>query len=1684
MGGAASKDFIEGQTPKTDVAKELDLLGGYNRPALARNQSFGARLDWLGNQVGKAGDQIEAALAKDETSGRKELEKEAKRRQLMATRRGQGDIQLNLQFVDFYLKQKQFERPVSRANLEAPSILRNAVHLGETGSPSEPLSPRTDASRRSAERLRTLEKLYSGKGGAGGSPVGSFTSQSAGSFTGKSGGSLTAGGGAGGGNSSSGGSGGAASRWRQTVAHAKKTAFLTVGTLNALQGKRTRGPARIDNFALYAEQHLGDGLHKFAEETARLAAAREKLPGLKGELEELRALMRQLAADQAAAEAAGGADEDEDEELEAIQEDDGMGADEAAALASAAAANVRGPRSSLNGKPTWHMVAKSDGFGAPPPISSLPKPKPFKPRVSDGPSASGHSVTSSAGSIISGPSMTGTPLPSVGGGGVAAARGRRVSTGSSQLLNSSLNGPLSSFTQPQTSGHSLLNSSLNGPLSGLLGNGPGVPQLGLAGPGLGRSAALPRASWSGSSSEPLTSSNVPLPGSGGDSARASNSSAPSSLGSPLRPTRPGVSRLGPGAQGGPTPAPRSQSEPTSIVGAAAASALAASRPASARRGALLSARGPGPGRNNLRVSIGEPSQEPEASASPRTLQDRSAGIGEYKIGSMSKLLAASKTPAARKATAKAQLRHILEMETTNVLRQKELIAAIEETTTIVNSASGLLNMYCNRANGRWVELQGWALPSVHEMVNPSVKRMAERYRELVMKDLKEGRLGVMIQVDDDVLQSQRLGPIPLWSADPWAVLALTHPARTEATGHLVGLGMGVRLLLGLATAVEGLAGPEAVAKLPLVIACHDGQVDKVVADLAARKLCRFNPDKVVIIVQQRAPGHTFDRTKRTFVPAPDAPLKPAGSGYALLALGWSGNESFRLGGDSLTERRPLDRSPIDQFAESHVEWLSTMRLRDLVNYSPEHCLNVEQLAMSYALADSVDANMTMQVELVDGLGPASRHGSGIVLAHKERGKAQPPSAMAVAANVPLLRRAEAAQSPAGVYSAPASMATSAANSPNGPPNGTNHPASILALNTSPGVSASGAQEPSPGGPRLPVPPFSDGGPHPPSSPRTNRTPPRPHPNPGSPSLGSSAGALSRKGQGVPSVAKAKPGGIGTDGGPLPMIDIKWNDVQTPALASGMQQLLDAAAAASGGAPPRVAVAIKRYTYHLPSLKALLTGPAIYRPCLSVGEGGYLYVTFDASDVTAQPGARCAAISYTPRPASADAPPGSSPPSPGPSSSSGLPLVSLPSPTPAVPPRKSVSGGPAAPTSPQPRKSMSGGGVNPLNPNSNTGAIGATAAASAAAALQRGRLLTNDTDLDTLVWVVSDQDASPTFRASVSHTNTAKSRVTAHAPGGIAAATGPAAGPAAARGAKPQQAVIVCAVVDDPACLLAVRTAMAIMRPGAVALHLLSIAKDSSAAAMAAARALTDRFETLASATLGDVQSVVTPRKVSIVEDIVAYCESVRAVLVVTGSMSLAAPQGSSVVGSVALSLARECSRPLLIVKPNARLAEGAYEVGRKPCLRALIGAEPSSRPLVRYLVGQVLDGSRGDKLVLVRGKAFDKEMQELTSSRRILDHLADEATSNRRFDASLVVRRAVPGSFDAEAGRVADADGCHIVGLQLPEGRGPLPNMAINMLRASRSAVLLFRSFNNRPPPPVVDADKDGEEGGKDGKGK
>ncbi len=79
-----------------------------------------------------------------------------------------------------------------------------------------------------------------------------------------------------------------------------------------------------------------------------------------------------------------------------------------------------------------------------------------------------------------------------------------------------------------------------------------------------------------------------------------------------------------------------------------------------------------------------------------------------------------------------------------------------------------------------------------------------------------------------------------------------------------------------------------------------------------------------------------------------------------------------------------------------------------------------------------------------------------------------------------------------------------------------------------------------------------------------------------------------------------------------------------------------------------------------------------------------------------------------------------------------------------------------------------------------------------------------------------------------------------------------------------------------------------------------------------------------------------------------------------------------------------CPCPCLTAPPqsSARLTECVYQVGRTPSLRVLLPGEPGSRPLLRYAAACLLDGAGrpGDRAVLLRGRAYDREHCELASA--------------------------------------------------------------------------------------------------------
>lgn len=89
--------------------------------------------------------------------------------------------------------------------------------------------------------------------------------------------------------------------------------------------------------------------------------------------------------------------------------------------------------------------------------------------------------------------------------------------------------------------------------------------------------------------------------------------------------------------------------------------------------------------------------------------------------------------------------------------------------------------------------------------------------------------------------------------------------QAGAAERIEGVHMGPRLLMALASAVEAVAGPDALARLVVILHCHEVQEDMVVEDLQRRRFCGLLPSNVVVVPQGRRKGYVFDRTNACFV---------------------------------------------------------------------------------------------------------------------------------------------------------------------------------------------------------------------------------------------------------------------------------------------------------------------------------------------------------------------------------------------------------------------------------------------------------------------------------------------------------------------------------------------------------------------------------------------------------------------------------------------------------------------------------------------------------------------------------------------------------------------------------------------------------------------------------------------------
>lgn len=204
--------------------------------------------------------------------------------------------------------------------------------------------------------------------------------------------------------------------------------------------------------------------------------------------------------------------------------------------------------------------------------------------------------------------------------------------------------------------------------------------------------------------------------------------------------------------------------------------------------------------------------------------------------------------------------------------EEELRASekLVEITSLVEKPRKMMAMYCHRANSRWAEQQHWDPAHVTHQVRLAAEGInggqTTVFRDAAIKMLQTGGLAMQIFVGEEVvaLSSAHL-PFDLWQSDPWSLLRMMIPAKAEGVEALSNITMGPRLLLGLAAALESIAGPDAVQKLHVIIHCNENQESSIVSDLVEKRHCGLNPDNVLIVPQQARHGYVWDNQQETFV---------------------------------------------------------------------------------------------------------------------------------------------------------------------------------------------------------------------------------------------------------------------------------------------------------------------------------------------------------------------------------------------------------------------------------------------------------------------------------------------------------------------------------------------------------------------------------------------------------------------------------------------------------------------------------------------------------------------------------------------------------------------------------------------------------------------------------------------------
>ncbi|GIL55499.1 hypothetical protein Vafri_11071, partial [Volvox africanus] len=432
-----------------------------------------------------------------------------------------------------------------------------------------------------------------------------------------------------------------------------------------------------------------------------------------------------------------------------------------------------------------------------------------------------------------------------------------------------------------------------------------------------------------------------------------------------------------------------------------------------------------------------------------------------------------------------------------------------------------------------------------------------------------------------------------------------------------------------------------------------------------------------------------------------------------------------------------------------------------------------------------------------------------------------------------------------------------------------------------------------------------------------------------------------------------------------VVDVKNSDTLTP---RAIQMLTEMRARSKC----KLAVSTRRYLWRLDVLQSLVQRASIFHPCLEVADE-LVYLTFDMADLTAATGfgARCAAVSGGPRPVRCLNTP---------TDLEELFGAILAQDTHAPFRRLAANVNPAYGP---PR----GADRSPPRVNLHPAISGAGPPAAEAAEVPSG-----------------DYSAQP-------------QHITAASGGGAAVGY---AGPTSDLRSLNTGQRIVMLLADNESTSMAVQLLMALVKPGRDRVVLVTVVP--SIIQEANGRMLLRKHEMSMNKTMVNVTTELLTKGTSgsLVEQLESFIDEVDPQLVVMGSQVLASAStlggssslgqsplssitsgagvslggmtslgvaaaayssGSSfsnaaqgaVLGSVAVSLLRSSTRPMLIVKANAKYASVVWD---KDKLRVVLEVHHSSRNLLRYVCSKMVSPPRHDKVFLTRGGTKDPSQHE------------------------------------------------------------------------------------------------------------